>query len=103
MSSLVGLSSAQINRDSSRVRELFTVLHGATFTNLTDSVYFAIIRYRFERLLRDAELSDSLRIMYVRGMAGKDLELERKSQSIFLWRTSTIVAAVMTIITLLVR
>lgn len=58
----------------------------AVFTNATDSTYFAIPRYRLIRLLRDAQLSDSLTAAWQADIEQKYKEIEAAERSLAFWR-----------------
>ena len=99
LSSLHPSSLAQT--DSLRVKDVFVLKPGSSFVNITDSTYFAIPRYRLEHLLVDAQLADSLRVMWTRDRVRlTDLLSIEEGRSSF-WRTVAEVTGVVVLLELL--
>lgn len=93
MSSLLAVS---LNAQT-KIDDLYIVPPRATFVNQSDSTYFAVPRYRLERLLRDAMISDSLAVQW---QATLD-QLAQRERSLFFWRTVAIVGTTAFLVTLL--
>jgi hypothetical protein len=72
--------------DSLRVLDVFVLKPGASFVNKTDSSYFAIPRYRLERLVVKAMLADSLPLIWQRDHERLLAEIDRQESNVSFWR-----------------
>lgn len=85
------------------VKNVYIIPGGATFTNYTDSVYFALPRYRVERLLRDAIMSDTIKSLYLHWIEQTEKENMKTYSTIKFWQGTALTAALITILTLIIR
>lgn len=80
-----------VERDEIVALDVFVLRPGSTFVNRTDSTYFALPRYRLERLTAQAVTGDTLKAMWFRDRADWARELESEQNSKFWWRTGFLV------------
>lgn len=71
---------------------------GASFTNLHDSTYFALPRYRLERLVRDAVLSDTLQALANRSLSAVAVELDRAQNERAAWKLTALAAGALAVV-----
>jgi hypothetical protein len=82
--------------DSSQVSRPVVVIHpGESFTNHSDSSYYALPRYRAQRLLRDAILSDSIQQIASRSIADLEQRANELGRERSVWKTAAIVEGVL--------
>lgn len=78
-------------RAQDRTADVHIVRPDSSFTNDTDSTFFAISRYRVERLVARAELADSLAIEWTREYI--DQENDRRW-----WRSVAFVSVIVAVV-----
>ncbi len=90
-------------QNADTVRDVFVLPTGASYINLTDSVYFALPRYRLERLARDAIAGDTLQSMLQRQAERYEHKLNKSNYSLHLWQGIAVSSLGIIIISLLIR
>jgi spermidine/putrescine-binding protein len=86
------LTGQTLASDSNRVSDIFILRTGYSFTNQTDSTYYAIPRYRLQKLLLQAELADSIRVLWRKDRDSLGLLIEKNGSNAILWRNAATVA-----------
>jgi hypothetical protein len=85
------------------VQDVFILPPGASFVNITDSTYFALPRVRLVRLVRDAQLSDSLTQVLARQEAHYITQLMQCESTQRFWQGTTIMSVGILILTLILK
>ena len=91
---------AQTKDSTVYVNDVFILPHGATFTNTSDSTYFAVPRYRMERLLVNAHLVDSVAKFWQMDALKKDNVLTIEETRTGFWRTVAVPAVIVSLLEL---
>ena len=102
MSSLLATLSLAQTSDTTKVQDVYIVRPGGGFANITDSTYYAIPRYRVERLLRDAQLGDSIKVMWIHSEERQASAIEHLESQRSFWKTTSIVSAVVAALELII-
>lgn len=90
---LLALSSnAQEPQGRLRVDDIFVIPPKLTFTNSTDSTYFALPRYRLQKLLVDSQMLDTVQAVYRRSIDELVRECESLERGRNFWRLAALAA-----------
>lgn len=87
---LLGLSLAQ-----TKVRDVIILRSGETFINTTDTTFFVLSRFRLERLVTDAQLSDSVKTLW-------ESDVGRMEAEKTFWKVTTYSAIVVSVVEFLI-
>jgi hypothetical protein len=99
----LGLLRAQSDSLIARVENVFVLRPGSSFINRSDSTYYAIPRYRLERIEVKAELSDSIRELWARDRERLLAEIDKQESNVSFWRYVSTSAGLIALLEAVVR